>query len=130
MRRTITPKLCLSSAQNERVPAPAADDEDENTQAEVNAAKATKGVAVVESFFHTNAFSYENEFQNWLSTGDDMWVYTTTSRQDVLVIAEYGIHSIFAVCCGGGKAGRQRGLPPLPAVVLVAAGAGGSTWFR
>jgi len=49
------------------------------------------------SFFDIAAFASQQAFQNWLNTADDSWVNKSTSRHDMLFVAEHGIHVIFNV---------------------------------
>jgi len=111
-RRAVTPVLCLASAGDE--PPLEDDDMDDNTAAEAGATQQDSSsrwaLQVVESFFDTTAFASEEEFQQWLSSGDDIWVYTCTSRHDMLFIAEHGIQAIFTVLvAAAGKPGGSAG---------------------
>jgi len=110
VRRAVTAVLCLSVARSERLAAAEADDEDVNTAAEADAVKADGGIEIVESFFDTTAFASQQDFQHWLDTADDSWVYTTTSKHDMLFVAEHGIHAIFTqMVAAAGKPGGSAG---------------------
>jgi len=112
LRRAVIPVIQTWSA---RAVEPTGDDDHaEDVAAEAaamgeEAALASWGAdpSVVESFYDSTVFSTKGEFDAWLDTGEDLWVYTTTRREDMLFVLKHGIHAIFTILSAA--AGRPGG---------------------
>jgi len=112
LRRAFIPVIRTRSA---RAAEAAGDDDDaEDVAVEATAmgeeAASTSWAAnpsVVESSNDSKVFSTKEKFGAWLDTGEDLWVYTTTRREDMLFVLKHGIHAIFTILSAA--AGRPGG---------------------
>jgi len=116
-RRAVAPVLCFASAGD--VPLLEDDHMNDNTAAEAGATQQDStsrwALEVVESFFETTTFASKEEFQQLLSSGVEIKVYTCTSRLDMLSIAENGIQAILTVLvAAAGTPGGSAGFHLLP----------------
>jgi len=60
-------------------------------------ASSTAALSVVELFYAVKVFSLKGAFDAWLATGEDLWVYKTTRREDMLCVLKHSIHAIFTI---------------------------------
>jgi len=112
-RQAVIPVIHTRSA---RARQPRGDDdnvEDEATAvaaAGEGGASASSTVSVVESFYDPTVFTSKGAFDEWLATGEDVWVYTTTRREEMLCVLKHGIHAIFTILsAAAGKPGGSAG---------------------
>jgi len=112
LRRAVIPVIRTRSA---RAVKPTGDDDDAEDVAMEAAAMGEEAASaswaadpsVVESFYDSTVFSTKGEFDAWLDTGENLWVYTTTRRDDMLFVLKHGIHAIFTILSAA--AGRSGG---------------------
>ena len=101
-RQAIIP---VTHTTSERAREPRGDEDDVEDEETVAAtageggasASSTAAHSVVELFYAPKVFSLKGSFDAWLATGEDLWVYTTTRREDMLCVLKHSIHAIFTI---------------------------------